>query len=143
MSMNCKLIVLVKNLSKISYIISALLTLGSMLVASNVSATVYTSQNNGQYDNCNIWTNGCAPNEIQAGDTVIVNHNVEASSSMEISGVLIINVSGELSHVNDVDLYQSGRLEVYGTLSIQAEFNMRGTMYNSGLSIIQNFRNRG
>ena len=36
-----------------------------MLIASNVSATVYTSQNNGQYDNCNIWTNGCAPNEIE------------------------------------------------------------------------------
>ena len=132
-----------KNLFKISSLFSGFLTLGLIFTAFDVGATVYTSQNNGQYDNCNIWTNGCAPNEIQAGDTVIVNHNVEASSSMEISGVLIINVSGDLSHVNDVDLFQSGRLEVYGTLSIQAEFNMRGTMYNSGLSIIQNFRNRG
>ena len=132
-----------KNLFKISSVISGLLTLGVLLIAEDVSATVYTSQNNGQYDNCNIWTNGCAPNEIQVGDTVIVNHNIDASSSMEISGVLIINATGDLSHVNDVDLYQSGRLEVYGTLSIQAEFNMRGTMYNSGLSIIQNFRNRG
>ena len=114
-----------------------------MLFASDSNATVYTSINNGQYNNCNIWTNGCAPNEIQAGDTVIVNHNVDASSSMEISGVLIINASGDLSLVNDVDLYQSGRLEVYGTLSILADFDMRGTMYNSGLSIIQNFRNRG
>ena len=114
-----------------------------MLFASDAMATVYTSINNGQYDNCNIWSNGCAPNEIQAGDTVIVNHIIDVSSSMEISGFLVINTSGNLSLVNDVDLYQSGRLEVYGTLSILADFDMRGTMSNSGLSIIQNFRNRG
>ena len=63
----------------------------AILFASDAMATVYTSINNGQYDNCNIWSNGCASNEIQAGDTVIVNHIIDVTSSMEISGVLIIN----------------------------------------------------
>ena len=114
-----------------------------MFFVSDASATVYTSISDGQYDNCNIWDNGCAPNEILMGDTVIINHDVEASSSMEIGGVLIINSTGELSLVNDVELFQSGFLTVDGSLSILAELDMQGTMYNSGLSIIESFLNQG
>jgi hypothetical protein len=106
-------------------------------------ATVYTSIANGQYDNCNIWTNGCAPNEINVGDTVIVNHDVVASSSMQISGVLIINVSGQLTHVNDVDVEDFGVMEVNGTFSLTAELNQNGYYYNSGLSIVEYFHNDG
>mgnify|MGYP001463300788 FL=1 len=138
---------LVKNLPNILSFFNgfapAVFILLAVFFVSDASATVYTSISDGQYDNCNIWDNGCAPNEIQVGDTVIINHDVEASSSMEISGVLIINSTGELSHANDVDLLQSGFLSVDGTLSILAEFDMQGTMYNSGLSIIENFLNQG
>lgn len=132
-----------RNLFKISSLISGLLTLGMTLFTSDVSATVYTSQNNGQYDNCNIWTNGCAPNEIQVGDTVIVNHVVVASSSMQIYGVLIISASGDLSHVNDVDIEESGVMEVNGTFSLTAELNQNGYYYNSGMSIVEYFHNDG
>ena len=121
----------------------AMLTFLAMFFVSDASATVYTSISDGQYDNCNIWDNGCAPNEILMGDTVIINHDVEASSSMEIGGVLIINSTGELSLVNDVELFQSGFLTVDGSLSILAELDMQGTMYNSGLSIIESFLNQG
>ena len=138
---------LVKNLPNILSFFNgfapAMLIPLAVFFVSDASATVYTSISDGQYDNCNIWDNGCAPNEIQVGDTVIINHDVEASSSMEIGGVLIINSTGELSHVNDVELFQSGFLTVDGTLSILAEFDMQGTMYNSGLSIIENFLNQG
>ena len=138
---------LVKNLPNILSFFNgfapAMLIPLAVFFVSDASATVYTSISDGQYDNCNIWDNGCAPNEIQVGDTVIINHDVEASSSMEIGGVLIINSTGELSHVNDVELFQSGFLSVDGTLSILAEFDMQGTMYNSGLSIIENFLNQG
>jgi len=137
----------VKNLPNIlsffNGLAPAMLTFLAMFFVSDASATVYTSISDGQYDNCNIWDNGCAPNEILMGDTVIINHDVEASSSMEIGGVLIINSTGELSLVNDVELFQSGFLTVDGSLSILAELDMQGTMYNSGLSIIESFLNQG
>ena len=138
---------LVKNLPNIlsffNGLAPAMLTFLAVFFVSDASATVYTSIADGQYDNCNIWDNGCAPNEILMGDTVIINHDVEASSSMEIGGVLIINSTGELSLVNDVELFQSGFLTVDGSLSILAELDMQGTMFNSGLSIIESFLNQG
>tara|TARA_B100001287_G_scaffold176771_1_gene149036 strand:+ start:1414 stop:3330 length:1917 start_codon:yes stop_codon:yes gene_type:complete len=133
----------VKSLFKISFVFIGFLTFISSFISSNSYANTYISVNDGQYDNCNIWTNGCAPNEIAEGDTVIINHDVDASSSLEISGVLIVNISGSLTLTNNVELDQSGWLEVYGTLVLTADLEMNGTMYNSGISIIETFRNRG
>ena len=132
------------NTSSFLYNLSTVLfPLFLVLIAFESKATVYTSIANGQYDNCNIWTNGCAPNEINVGDTVIVNHDVVASSSMQISGVLIINVSGQLTQVNDVDVEDFGVMEVNGTFSLTAELNQNGYYYNSGLSIVEYFHNDG
>ncbi len=67
---------LVKNLPNIlsffNGLAPAMLTFLAVFFVSDASATVYTSISDGQYDNCNIWDNGCAPNEILMGDTVII-----------------------------------------------------------------------
>ena len=47
-------------------------------------STVYTTISDGSYNNCTIWDNGCPNNSIQQGDTVIINHVVNANSSMNI-----------------------------------------------------------
>ena len=107
------------------------------LFLSSSFATNYTSISNGSYNDCSIWDNGCPPNQIPFGDTVIINHDVDASSSMEIYGVLIVNASGDFSCDNDCDVYQTGRIDVNGIFLLTADLEMRGYLYNSGLSIIQ------
>ena len=86
----------------------------SLLLANFGFATTYTTIADGSYNDCSIWDNGCPNNSIQSGDTVIINHVVNASSSMNVMGVLIVNVSGNFSTNNDIDLDDAGYLYVDG-----------------------------
>ena len=95
-------------------------------------STVYTSTANGSYDDCSIWTPSCPDNSIQLGDTVIVNHTIIASSSMNIKGVLITNPSGVFSNSNDIDIDALGTIYNDGSFSCDGELHIDGYVYNSG-----------
>ena len=108
-----------------------LVGLFAMLYSLDVDATTYTSISDGSYNDCSIWDNGCPPNQITVGDTVIINHNVDASSSMEVYGVLIVNVPGDFSCDNDISLEESGRIDVSGNFTLLAELNLNGYLRKS------------
>ena len=103
----------------------------------------YTTIADGSYNDCSIWDNGCPPNNIPAGDTVFINHVVNASSSMDVEGVLIINVSGDLSTDNDMNTEIGSFFFMNGTLSVQAELEVNGEMFNAGSSTIEYLHNDG
>ena len=103
----------------------------------------YTTIADGSYNDCSIWDNGCPPNNIPAGDTVFINHVVNASSSIDVEGVLIINVSGDLSTDNDMNTEVGSFFFMNGSLNVQAELEVNGEMFNSGSSTIEYLHNDG
>ena len=103
----------------------------------------YTTIADGSYNDCSIWDNGCPPNNIPAGDTVFINHVVNASSSIDVEGVLIINVSGDLNTDNDMNTEVGSFFFMNGSLSVQAELEVNGEMFNSGSSTIEYLHNDG
>lgn len=115
----------------------------SLLLVNFGLATTYTTIADGSYNDCAIWDNGCPNNNIQAGDTVIINHVVNASSSMNISGVLIVNVSGDFSTVNDMETQIGSTVIVDGSFSLIGEFELNGELFNSGFSSIEYLHNDG
>ena len=112
------------------------LLLFSLFISNTAFSVTYTTISDGSYNDCSIWDNGCPNNNIQQGDTVIINHLVNASSSMNISGVLMISPTGSFSSNNDIDLSTTGYVFNDGALTIDAEFHLDGYFYNSGLSVI-------
>ena len=111
-------------------------------VCLNTNATTYTTVSSGSYNDCSIW-DVCPPNNLSASDTVIINHAVDASSSFDIDGVLIINATGSYTNDNDINVWAGGTLEVYGSLNVSAELHLDGTMYNSGVVIFKIVHNDG
>ena len=103
----------------------------------------YTTIADGSYNDCSIWDNGCPPNNIPAGDTVFINHVVNASSSIDVEGVLIINVSGDLNTDNDMNTEVGSFFFMNGSLNVQAELEVNGEMFNSGSSTIEYLHNDG
>ncbi|MDG2504523.1 MAG: gliding motility-associated C-terminal domain-containing protein [Crocinitomicaceae bacterium] len=108
-----------------------------MLFVFDAKATVYTSIADGNYNNCAIWDVGCPNNTIQNGDTVIINHVISASSSMNIKGVLEINPSGSFSNTNTIDVNALGVVSNDGYFSTLGELHLDGYFFNSSVSAIQ------
>lgn len=106
-------------------------------------ATVYTSIADGSYNDCSIWDNGCPGNLIPVGDTVIINNVIGASSTMNIRGVLIINSSGSLATSNYAEIQETGTMINEGDFVCNAEFEINGYFYQSGLATIQYLHNDG
>lgn len=106
-------------------------------------ATVYTSIADGSYNDCSIWDNGCPGNLIPVGDTVIINNDIGASSTMSIRGVLIINSSGSLATSNYAEIQETGTMINEGDFVCNAEFEINGYFYQSGLATIQYLHNDG
>ncbi|MDB4648783.1 gliding motility-associated C-terminal domain-containing protein [Crocinitomicaceae bacterium] len=106
-------------------------------------ATVYTSIADGSYNDCSIWDNGCPGNLIPVGDTVIINNDIGASSTMSIRGVLIINSSGSLAISNYAEIQETGTMINEGDFVCNAEFEINGYFYQSGLATIQYLHNDG
>ena len=103
----------------------------------------YTTIADGSYNDCSIWDNGCPPNNIPAGDTVFINHVVNASSSMVVDGVLIVNASGDFSNDNDMITEIGSSFLVNGTFSLVGELEINGEMFNVGSSSIEYLHNDG
>ena len=106
-------------------------------------ATVYTSIADGSYNDCSIWDNGCPGNLIPVGDTVIINNVIGASSTINIRGVLIINSSGSLATSNYAEIQETGTMINEGDFVCNAEFEINGYFYQSGLATIQYLHNDG
>ncbi|MEJ6638429.1 MAG: gliding motility-associated C-terminal domain-containing protein [Crocinitomicaceae bacterium] len=130
-----------------SYIISSsrFFALGAfMFFFSMVSwSAVYTSIADGSYNDCSIWDNGCPGNLIPVGDTVVINNVVGVSSPMTIRGVLIINGSGSLATSNYAEISETGTMINDGDFVCNAEFEINGYFYQSGLATIQYLHNDG
>ena len=108
-----------------------------MFFVFDAKATVYTSIADGNYNNCAIWDVGCPNNTIQNGDTVIINHVISASSSMNIKGVLEINASGSFTNTNTIDVNALGVVSNDGYFSTLGELHLDGYFFNSSVSEIQ------
>ena len=108
-----------------------------------VFAANYTTIADGSYNDCSIWDNGCPPNNIPAGDTVFINHVVNASSSIVVDGVLVVNASGDFSTDNDMITEIGSSFLVNGTFSLVGELEINGEMFNAGSSSIEYLHNDG
>ena len=106
-------------------------------------ATVYTTISDGSYNDCAIWDNGCPANSIPVGDTVIINHIVDASSSMVIRGVLIVNSTGSLTTSNYSEIQETGTFTNEGDFICNNELEINGYFYQSGLATIDYLHNDG
>ena len=109
----------------------------------NANSTTYTTISSGSYNDCSIWDIGCPPNNLSAGDTVIINHAVDASSSTNVSGVMIIGATGSYTNSNDMNIWSDGMLEVFGSVSVPAELHLDGILNNSGVIIFKIVHNDG
>ena len=106
-------------------------------------STVYTSISDGSYNNCGIWDNGCPSNSIQFGDTVVINHAVASTSSLDVKGVLLINSIGSYSNSNSIDINELGTVFNDGVLTCNSELEVNGYFYQSGTSSIYTLHNDG
>ena len=124
------------NLLQTSFFQQATFVLFSLILSNTGFSVTYTTIADGSYNDCTIWDNGCPNNSIQQGDTVIINHVVNVSSSMNISGVLIINASGTVTSTNDIDVSTVGEINNDGYFTLDSELHLDGNFINSGLSVI-------
>ena len=127
------------NLLQTSFFQLATFLLFSLFLSNTGFSITYTSIADGSYNDCSIWDNGCPNNTIQVGDTVIINHVVNASSSMNVIGVLIVNVSGDFSTNNDMETQIGSTFIVDGSFGLTGELEVNGEMFNSGFSSIGEF----
>jgi hypothetical protein len=126
--------------SPLSFVIAGLLV---VFFVFDSKATVYTTISDGSYNDCAIWDNGCPANSIPVGDTVIINHNVDASSSMVIRGVLIVNSIGSLTTSNYTEIQETGTITNEGDFICNDELEINGYFYQSGLATIDYLHNDG
>ena len=126
--------------SPLSFVIAGVLVL---LFVFDSKATVYTTISDGSYNDCAIWDNGCPANSIPVGDTVIINHIVDASSSMVIRGVLIVNSTGSLTTSNYSEIQETGTFTNEGDFICNNELEINGYFYQSGLATIDYLHNDG
>ena len=131
------------NLLQTSFFQLATFLLFSLFLSNTGFSIRYTSIADGSYNDCSIWDNGCPNNTIQVGDTVIINHVVNASSSMNVIGVLIVNVSGDFSTNNDMETQIGSTFIVDGSFGLTGELEVNGEMFNSGFSSIEFLHNDG
>ncbi len=131
------------NLLQTSFFQLATFLLFSLFLSNTGFSITYTSIADGSYNDCSIWDNGCPNNTIQVGDTVIINHVVNASSSMNVIGVLIVNVSGDFSTNNDMETQIGSTFIVDGSFGLTGELEVNGEMFNSGFSSIEFLHNDG
>ena len=131
------------NLLQTSFFQLATFLLFSLFLSNTGFSITYTSIADGSYNDCSIWDNGCPNNTIQVGDTVIINHVVNASSSMNVIGVLIVNVSGDFSANNDMETQIGSTFIVDGSFGLTGELEVNGEMFNSGFSSIEFLHNDG
>ncbi len=66
------------------------------LIAGELGATTYTSTSDGAYDNNGTWDISAPGNTLDAGDSVIINHDVTFDAKLTIRGVLIVNADASL-----------------------------------------------
>lgn len=126
--------------SPLSFVIAGVLVLFFVF---DSKATVYTTISDGSYNDCAIWDNGCPANSIPVGDTVIINHIVDASSSMVIRGVLIVNSTGSLTTSNYSEIQETGTFTNEGDFICNNELEINGYFYQSGLATIDYLHNDG
>ena len=128
-----------------THCISKFYLLGILIfaVCLNTNAITYTTISSGSYNDCSIWDIGCPPNNLSAGDTVIINHAVNATSSTDVSGVIIIGATGSYTNTNDMTVWSDGSMEVYGSLSVSADLHLDGILNNSGVVIFKIVHNDG
>ena len=96
----------------------------------SANATVYTTISDGSYNNCTIWDNGCPNNSIQQGDTVIINHVVNANSSMNVQGTLILGANGVFNTSNTLEVTAVGIFINQGDFVTDNTLNINGTFFN-------------
>ena len=131
------------NLLQTSFFQLETFLLFSLFLSNTGFSITYTSIADGSYNDCSIWDNGCPNNTIQVGDTVIINHVVNASSSMNVIGVLIVNFSGDFSTNNDMETQIGSTFIVDGSFGLTGELEVNGEMFNSGFSSIEFLHNDG
>ena len=117
------------NLLQTSFFQLATFLLFSLFLSNTGFSITYTSIADGSYNDCSIWDNGCPNNTIQQGDTVIINHVVNVSSSMNISGVLFINASGTITSTNDIDVSTLVNLIIDGYFTLDSELHLDGELH--------------
>ena len=102
-----------------STLFSILMILAAILLSTSKS---YSSTNitisSGAYDDCSIWLFDCASDQILWGDTVIISHDITLSSDINVDGVLIVNSSGIISGVYQVNVSEIGELTNDGILNV-------------------------
>jgi len=99
----------------------------------SANATVYTTISDGSYNNCTIWDNGCPNNNIQQGDTVIINHVVNANSSMNVQGTLILGANGVFNSSNTLEITAVGIFINQGNFTTDNTLNINGTFFNEAI----------
>ena len=109
----------------------------------SVSATTFTANLNGTYNDANIWTPAYPGNIIQEADTVVINNDVKLSTDIVIKGTVLVRRTGSFIGNKKLVVLPSGKLINFGTCIVDA-INNRGMIFNKHiLEVALDFINSG
>jgi len=96
------------------------------------SQTNYSTIGNGDFDDCTIWTVTCPPDPLPFGDSIFLNHVINLTGNIDISGVMVIGSGGEINGNKNIKIDPSGTIINNGRIDIQKDFHNDGSWYNNG-----------
>lgn len=67
---------------------------------STIAQTNYKSASNGDWDKASTWQGAIAPTNINAGDSVIILHDVKVKANITVNGVMKVTSNGKLNNPN-------------------------------------------
>jgi hypothetical protein len=98
-----------------------LVSLAFSLITFLSFSQTFTSTRDGDYTTGGIWVGGSAPSTtINSGVTVIIGHNVNMNSNIEVKGgVLIINSTGTFTGSKDLKIKDGGTFTADGLVTLK------------------------
>lgn len=87
----------------------------------SIFAMTYKSAQAGGYNDCNIWSDFCAPDRILFEDTVVISHEVELTNDIVVEGVLIVEDNAMFYGSYTIKVEEGGIIINSGVIELDME----------------------
>ncbi|GIV32521.1 MAG: hypothetical protein KatS3mg031_0056 [Chitinophagales bacterium] len=109
----------------------------------DVNAAVYSTIQQGAFDQTEIWSPQYPGNIIKENDTLLISHEIRLNADLLVKGTLIIEESASLIGLHNVIVVRTGTVINLGNMQVDL-FTNRGAFYNrQHLEVITDFVNSG
>ncbi|HIA12087.1 MAG TPA: hypothetical protein EYN69_08460, partial [Flavobacteriales bacterium] len=125
-------------------LLAGLCYLFSLVTGGSYAQTTYETAANGSWSSNSSWQSpGAPPDQLPAGDSVIIRHQITATDDIDISGTYLIDVAGSYSGSKKITLGTTGKLVNNGLINTTDELLNGGSFYNNNYAYFKKIQNDG